>query len=135
MYVCNRYHLENKRCIPLGGTKLKVREAIRAVDGNVLTGEEYLDKEIEYGCGSDLMSDVLAFVKEDTLLLTGLTNIQVIRTAEIIDVFVIIFVRGKIPTNNIIKLAKEKKIILITTEHTLFEACGRLYKIGLKGKY
>lgn len=114
---------------------MKVRDAAAIIDGNVLTGEEYLDKKIEYGCGSDLMSDVLAFVKEDTLLLTGLTNIQVIRTAEMIDVFVIIFVRGKIPTKSIIKLAKEKKIILISTKHTLFQACGLLHRKGLKGKY
>ena len=83
-------------------------------------------------CGADLMSDVLAFSKEKTLLLTGLTNPQVVRTAEMIDLELIIFVRGKQPPKETIALAEEQDITLLTTEKPLYEACGILYSAGLK---
>ncbi|MGM0501619.1 MAG: DRTGG domain-containing protein [Bacillota bacterium] len=89
------------------------------------------DLKILTACGADLMSDVLAFSKEKTLLLTGLTNPQVVRTAEMIDLELIVFVRGKKPPQKTIELAKEKKINLLTTDKPLYEACGILYAEGL----
>ena len=79
------------------------------------------------------MSDVLSFVKEQSLLLTGLTNHHVIRTAELLDVSAIVFVRGKIPDCEIIDMAAEHSIVLMTTKDTLFTACGKLYNAGLSG--
>ena len=82
-------------------------------------------------CGADLMSDVLAFTHAGTLLLTGLTNPQVVRTAEMAGISAIVFVRGKIPPPETIKLAEEKGIPLLATRYTLYETCGRLYTAGL----
>lgn len=90
-----------------------------------------LDRTILCACGSDLMSDVLAYVKEQAVLLTGLTNPHVIRTAEMLDVWAIVFVRGKVPTDDILEMASERNISVMTTSHTLYEACGKLYKTGL----
>ena len=86
------------------------------------------------GCGADLMSDVLAFTKEKTVLLTGLTNPQVIRTAEMTDLVMVVFVRGKKPPEATIKLAKEKKVPLLVTDKPLYESCGLLYEAGLKAE-
>ena len=113
---------------------MEIGEVARLLDADVLIGDEALNRDVKFACGSDLMSDVLAFVEDGTLLLTGLTNHQVIRTAEMIDVFAIVFVRGKVPTQEIIDMAKERNIILMSTDYTLFEACGILYQAGLKGK-
>jgi predicted transcriptional regulator len=90
-----------------------------------------IEREILCACGSDLMSDVLAYVKEQAVLLTGLTNPHVIRTAEMLDVWAIVFVRGKIPAKEILEMASERNIAVMTTNYTLYEACGRLYKTGL----
>lgn len=92
------------------------------------------DDEIEIGaaCGADLMSDVLAFSQEKTMLLTGLTNPQVVRTAEMIELKVIIFVRGKRPPEETVKLAEDTGIALYCTNRSLFECCGMLYEKGLK---
>jgi len=89
------------------------------------------EREILCACGSDLMSDVLAYVKEQAVLLTGLTNPHVIRTAEMLDVWAIVFVRGKMPAKEILDMASERNIAVMTTNYTLYEACGRLYKTGL----
>ncbi|MGE4283226.1 MAG: DRTGG domain-containing protein [Clostridia bacterium] len=104
-----------------------------ALDAEVLVGENLSDIEIKSACGCDLMSDVLAFVKDQALLLTGLVNPQVVRTAEMMDINAIVFVRGKIPGDEVTKLAKEKNMVLLTTDHPLFIACGLLYSAGLKG--
>ena len=85
------------------------------------------------GCGCDLMSDVLSFIKPNSLLLTGLTNPQVIRTAEMADIKAICFIRGKKPDKETVELAKSKNIPLLLTDLPMFEACGRLYKEGLAG--
>ena len=82
-------------------------------------------------CGSDLMSDVLAFTHEGTLLMTGLTNPQVIRTAEVAGIAAIVFVRGKLPPSETISLAKGSGIPLLASKYTMFETCGRLHKAGL----
>ena len=79
------------------------------------------------------MSDVLAFVKDQSLLLTGLINSQVIRTAEMMDILAVCFVRGKVPTEDVIELAKEKGIAILSTEYPLYLSCGKLYSEGLRG--
>lgn len=112
---------------------MNVNQVKEILNAQILTGEELLDLEVQAACGCDLMSDVLAFVKNQALLLTGLTNPQVVRTAEMMDIKVIVFVRGKKPEPTIIELAQEKNMVLLTTKFPLYEACGRLYKAGLPG--
>jgi len=112
---------------------LKIRTVKELLDARLIVGEDFLDQEVLSGCGSDLMSDVLAFVKEQTVLLTGLNNPQVIRTAEVLDVSAIVFVRGKTPSPEVIEMAIERDIVLLSTDDTLFEACGKLYQGGLRG--
>jgi predicted transcriptional regulator len=110
---------------------VKLKDIIRVVEGTVLTQDMNLDLEISCAAGADLMSDVLAFAKPDAMLLTGLVNPQVIRTAEIADIAAIVFVRGKVPGPDTIALAEEKGIPLVASPHTLFEMCGRLYEAGM----
>lgn len=99
----------------------------------VLVGEEFLDREISSACGSDMMSDVLAFSKDHSVLLTGLCNPQVIRTAEMLDIVCIIFVRGKMPDEMILEMARKRELIVMITGHRMFSACGMLYQAGLGG--
>ena len=107
---------------------------IRAVLGaEVLTGEHLLSQEVHSACGSDLMSDVLAFVKEQAVLLTGLVNLQVVRTAEMMDMICIIFVRGKSPNEGLLDLARESGLAVLSTPLRMYDACGRLYAAGLTG--
>jgi len=90
-----------------------------------------LSSEIRTACGSDMMSDVLAYVKDQAVLLTGLMNPQVVRTAEMMDIACVVFVRGKTPDSNITELAEEKGIVVLSTKYRMFEACGILYQNGL----
>lgn len=110
---------------------MEVKSILKA---RVLCGEEHMMSEVHAACGCDLMSDVLAFAKERVLLLTGLVNLQVIRTAEMLDLKAIVFVRGKAPDEEMINFAKEREIILLTTEEPLYQACGKLYEAGLRNK-
>jgi predicted transcriptional regulator len=110
---------------------MQLEEVVKLIYGRVLTDEVDLHAEVEGGCGADLMSDVLASVQPHAVLLTGLCNPQVVRTAQMADVAAIVFVRGKLPTQDMIDLANEEKIPLITTPYGMFELCGRLYKAGL----
>jgi len=112
---------------------LKLNDVKIILDADVLVGEEQLDLEVKTAFGADLMSDVLAFAKAGSLLLTGLTNSQVVRTANILDIAAIILVRGKKPSTETINLAKELKIPLLTTKYILFETAGRLYAKGIVG--
>jgi predicted transcriptional regulator len=112
---------------------LKLREVKEILAAEVIVGEDKLDLEVKTAFGADLMSDVLAFAKAGSLLLTGLTNDQVIRTADILDIAAIIMVRGKKPTAESVVLAKELKIPLLTTKYILFETAGRLYAKGIVG--
>ena len=105
----------------------------RLFDAEIICGEDRLSAEIHTACGSDMMSDVLAFVKDQSCLLTGLVNPQVIRTAEMIDIYCIVFIRGKKPTEEMIEMAKERDIAIICTDHRMFNACGMLYDKGLRG--
>ena len=112
---------------------MRISEIIKILDAEVLTGAELTDSvEVHSACGSDMMSDVLAYVKDQGLLLTGLVNPQVVRTAEMMDISVICFVRGKKPDETVVSLAKEKNIILLSTRQRLYLACGLLYAAGLE---
>ena len=111
---------------------MKIREVQELLDAKIWVGEEKKDIEVYTACGSDLMSDVLAFVKDRVLLLTGLVNPQVIRTAEMMDIKAIMFVRGKEPTEDVLELAKSKKMIILSTEQPMYIACGLLYLNGLR---
>lgn len=113
---------------------MKVREIKDILEAEILTGEKNLDMEINSACGADLMSDVMAYVKENVVLLTGLVNPQVIRTAEMMDINVIVFVRGKRPEENMISLAEEMGMTILTTKHPMFIACGMLYSAGIRGR-
>ena len=99
----------------------------------VLCCEENIEKNVYSACGCDLMSDVLAYVKDQAVLLTGLVNPQVIRTAVMMDMICIVFVRSKIPSEEMLELAKENGIVVMTTDKRLYEACGLLYSNGLVG--
>ncbi len=109
-------------------------EVIRAIlEAEVLCGNDYLSKDIKKASGCDLLSDVLTFTEAETMLLTSLINPHVIRTAEMVDLSAICFVRKKKPEESIIELAKEKKIPLLSTKFSMYESCGKLYKNGLPG--
>ncbi|MBQ7974536.1 MAG: hypothetical protein IJ300_02485 [Clostridia bacterium] len=110
---------------------MKLSEIKDILNADVLTGEEFMDKDASSACGCDLMSDVLAFVKDRAVLLTGLMNPQVIRTAEMMDIETVIFVRGKKPDDAIVGMAKMKDIVIMTTEYPLYIASGKLYAAGL----
>ena len=112
-----------------------LRDVLNVLDAKVLTadGDALDNTEIRTACGCDLMSDVLAFVKEQTMLMTGLINSQVIRTAEMMDIKAICFVRGKSPAPEVIELANEKNIVLLSTENSLYISCGKLYEQGIRG--
>ena len=111
---------------------MNVLEMVEIIKGTVLTPHVPLNREVKGGCGADLMSDVLASIKPDAVLLTGLCNIQVVRTAQMADVRAIVFVRGKMPQPETIELAAQENIPLITSPFGTFELCGRLYRAGLK---
>ncbi len=112
---------------------MKLREIRDILDAAVLCGEENLEWEVLAACGSDFMSDVLAYVKNQALLLTGLVNPQVIRTADMVDMKCVIFVRGKVPEESIITLARERNIVVMTSPKQMYTACGLLYLGGLRG--
>jgi len=113
---------------------MKLKDVKEIIEADILTGEEDLEKEVSSAFSSDLMSDVLAFVKDKALLLTGLMNPQVVRTAEMMDISTIVFVRGKSPDEDLIKLAKDKGVVLMSTKLTSYVSSGRLYKNGLVGE-
>ena len=113
--------------------RMKLAEVKRILDAEVLSVSDPGEIEVEMGCGADLMSDVLAFVKKGSLLLTGLTNAQVVRTSEMADVVAVCFVRGKRPPEETSRLAASTSLPLLVTQLPMFEACGRLYRNGLKG--
>ena len=111
-----------------------ILEDVRKIlEAEVIVGDNLLSEDVVMACGSDLMSDVLSFVKSEAILLTGLTNPQVVRTAEMADLVAICFVRGKKPPQETARLAKTKNIPLLTTHLPMFESCGRLWQKGLVG--
>ena len=110
---------------------MKLEELVKLVCGRMLTEKVDVQREVKGGCGADLMSDVLASIQPEAVLLTGLCNPQVVRTAQMADVAAIVFVRGKMPAAEVIDLANQEKIPLISTPYGMFELCGRLYQAGL----
>jgi len=106
-------------------------DIVRMLSCEVFAGEETLDRAVAYGCASDLMSDVLAFSRTGSLLLTGLVNVQTVQTAHIAELNAIIFVRGKKPDEGVIALARSKEIPLLGTPYSMYEACGILYRAGI----
>ena len=112
---------------------MKISTIKELLEADVICCEEGLGRHVYSACGSDMMSDVLAYVKDQAVLLTGLVNSQVIRTVEMMDMNCIVFVRSKVPTAEMIELAKESGIVLLATKKRLYEACGILYSNGLVG--
>ena len=108
-----------------------IRNIRDILDAELLSGEELLDTEVHTACGSDMMSDVLAYVKDQGVLVTGLVNPQVIRTAMMMDMRCIVFVRSKRPTPDMLDLAKEHHICVLASGSRMYEACGKLYANGL----
>ena len=111
---------------------MNLQEVKDILEAEVIVGKDLMNTEVRTACGADLMSDVLAFTKDGALLLTGLTNPQVVRTADVGGLTAIVFVRGKTPSQEAAEMAKELDIPLFSTPHTLFEACGLLFAKGLK---
>ena len=112
---------------------MKISEISKLLGADVLLNPVGDDLDFECACGADLMSDVLAYVKHDAVLLSGLVNAHVVRTAEMMDIRCIIFVRGKRPGDDVIEVAKDCGIAILCTEQTMFTACGLLYQNGLTG--
>ena len=110
-----------------------LKEVRDILSATVLCGEEKLDMEVHSACGSDFMSDVLAFVKNQAVLLTGMVNPQVIRTADMMDMKCIVFVRGKMPDETMLALARDRDIVVMATPQRMYVACGMLYTNGLRG--
>ena len=113
---------------------MKVKEILKAVDGRVICGDD-LDKDLSTGCSSDLMSDILTLEPVSAVLITGLTNIQAIRTAEMAEISHILFVRNKQISREMIQLATESGITLLETGLSMFNVCGKLFEAGLQGAY
>lgn len=117
---------------------MKINEIAKILKAEVLAGKSIFDSgnyNVEECAASDLMSDVLARGNTPDILMTGLSNIQVIRTAALFGINAIVIVRGKMPTEAIIEMAEDEDIILLVTSCSLFEACGVLYQTGLRGKH
>jgi len=112
---------------------MTLREVAEVIHAEILTGGMNLELEPACGFGADLMSDVLAYALPRALLLTGLVNPQVIRTAEMADIVGILFVRGKRPPEETVELAKQVGIPLLRVDLTMFSASGKLYQAGLNG--
>jgi predicted transcriptional regulator len=110
---------------------MNVEELIQIINGELLNKDADLSRDINGGCGADLMSDVLAYIQPEAVLLTGLCNPQVVRTSQMADVAAIVLVRGKNPPQETIDLATKERIPLISSPYGMFEVCGRLYKAGL----
>ena len=112
---------------------MTISQIIEILNAELLTPHADCTREVYAACGSDMMSDVLAYVKDQAVLLTGLNNPQVVRTADMMDMVCIVFVRGKQPDDMILRLANARGIAVMTTDMTMFTACGLLYEQGLRG--
>ena len=112
---------------------MTIQQICDLLQARPLTANVSMDAEVHSACGSDMMSDVLAYVKDQGVLVTGLNNPQVVRTASMMDMVCIVFVRGKIPGEEIIKLAEQLDITILATDLPMFPACGILYSNGLSG--
>lgn len=110
---------------------MKIRQIQSLLHADLVCGEDLLDSEVSSACCSDMMSDVLAYVKDQGVLLTGLINPQVIRTASMMDMVCVVFVRNKQPTEEIAALAEKAGIVVLKTSLRAYEACGQIYSAGL----
>jgi serine kinase of HPr protein (carbohydrate metabolism regulator) len=111
---------------------MTLKEILSLLEAEILTHNSDLDKDIPCAFASDLISDILMCTKEPTLLLTGLTNPQVIRLADMIDLLGIVFVRGKTPPRELVEMAEERNLALISTKLTMYRSSGILYNTGLR---
>lgn len=114
---------------------MRLKELCALVDGTPLCGTHRLEENVEYGFASDLMSDVLTLKTQDFVLITGLANIQAIRTAEMSDVIYMVICRGKKATQEMIDLASDNDMLVIESPYSLFKCSGLLYSAGLKEVY
>ena len=112
---------------------MKLSQIVEALEAKVLTGDDLLEKDIHTCGASDLMSDILAGLSEGCILLTGLTTVQVIRTAMVAGVGAVVFVRDKTPSQEVINLAQEQELPLISSPYSMFVSCGRLHACNLTG--
>lgn len=112
---------------------MEIRQIAALLDAEILCGADRIDMTVNSAFGCDMMSDVLAFVKDQSVLLTGLCNPQVVRTAEMMDMKCIVFVRGKMPPPEVIKLADDAGLVVLATKERMYPACGKLYASGLAG--
>ena len=112
---------------------MKIQKIKELLDARVLCGEDKIDGDVHSACGCDMMSDVLAFVKDQAVLITGLCNPQVVRTAIMMDMRCIVFVRGKMPPADVLALAEDSGIVVLATNERMYVACGKLYANGLHG--
>ena len=111
---------------------MKLREIAELVEANFITGADQAEREVSRAFAADLLSDVLAMVQEEgVLLITGMTTPQVVRVAEVMNMGAVLFVRGKLPTSATVEYAMGTGIPLLATRRIMFETCGILYKAGL----
>lgn len=115
--------------------RMKLKDILECVNGHLVCGESHLEDDVERGFASDLMSDVLTLLEDDIILITGLSNNQAIRTAEMSDIRNILLVRNKKPSQSMIDMANELNISLSYTPYSLFKTSGLLYQRGLKPVY
>jgi predicted transcriptional regulator len=113
---------------------MNLEAVAKILDAEVLSCHDKLNRDFVNACASDMMSDVLAYSHDVSLLLTGLVKQQVIRTAEMMDIICVCFVRDKQPDQAILDLAQEKGIVVMRTAYLMFRACGLLYAEGLRGR-
>ena len=112
---------------------MTIREIAEILDARWLCCEDGEDQEVRFAFASDMMSDVLAYVKDQAVLVTGLNNPQVIRTADMMDMVCVVYVRGKRPDALSLELAVDSNICVLTTTTPMFACCGILYENGLRG--
>ncbi len=114
---------------------MKLSAIAEVLNAKIVCGFEKLDLEVDFGFASDLMSDVLTVASDDIILITGLANMQTIRTAEMSDIGFILFVRNKKATEEMIMLAEENNIAMLECSYSMFKTCGILFNAGVKPVY
>lgn len=111
---------------------MKLRTVCQLLEAEVVAGQAILDDEIVSACGSDLLSDVMAFAKDSSILLSGLATLQTVRTANLMDIRAVILVRGKLPTRDMVDEAEKNGMLLAVSKYSMFLSCGKLYEGGLR---
>jgi hypothetical protein len=114
---------------------MKLRDLVNILQAKVITGESHLDREVEYAFSSDMMSDVLTVEMRNILLITGMANIQAMRTAEMSDAQTVLLVRNKKASPEMKEIAKQNDMVLMEFNGSMFRASGILYNAGLKPVY